>query len=93
MTNLDPAIRLIEKSDGWWLEMSIDSKRISEKKRNIVTTSLLGTAIIPNKSFIHPDGTPYRLDTDFFSEKRDVDNPFPGPFEYLKPGNNTLKVW
>ena len=93
LTSPDPAIRLMEKPDGWWLDMSIDSERLSERKRNIVTTSLLGTAKIPNKAFEHPEGTPYILDTDFFGEKRDVDNPFPGPFEYLKAGNNTLKVW
>ena len=93
MTNCDPAIRLLEKSDGWWLEMSIDSERLSERKRNIVTTSLLGTAKIPNTSFIHPDGTAYRLDTDYFGEKRGVENPSPGPFEYLKAGDNKLKVW
>ena len=93
LTNLDPAIRLKEKFDGWWLEMSIDPKGISEKKRHIITTSLLGTVKIPNTSFIQYDGTPYRLEKDFYGEKRDKDNPFPGPFEYLKPGNNTLKVW
>ena len=48
---------------------------------------------IPNTSFIHPDGTAYRLDTDYFGEKRGVENPFPGPFEYLKAGDNKLKIW
>ena len=93
MKNCDPAIRLLEKSDGWWLEMNIDYFRISERKRNIITTSLLGTTKIPNISFIHPDGTAYRLDIDYFGEKRDVENPFPGPFETLKAGYNKLKVW
>ncbi len=54
LTSSDPAIRLMEESDGWWLEMSIDSEGLSERKRNIVTTSLLGTAIIPNTYLYSP---------------------------------------
>jgi hypothetical protein len=34
-----------------------------------------------------------RLDADFFGKKRNVNNPFPGPFERPDGGKQVLKVW
>ena len=58
-----------------------------------VTTALLGKANIPNLSFDNPDGTPLRIDTDYFGRNRDVGKPFPGPFENIESGPQTIKVW
>jgi alpha-N-arabinofuranosidase len=93
LKNPGPAIRLMEKADGWWLEMSMDPEPFTEIERNMVTSTLLGKSIVPGMPFVQPDGTPYRLDIDFFGEERDADNPSPGPFENLIPGTNRLKIW
>lgn len=45
-----------------------------------VTTELLGNASIPQLPFVNPDGTPLKVDTDFFGKQRDP-TPTPGPFE------------
>ena len=50
-----------------------------------VTSELLGNARIPNLPFVNPDGTPLKLDTDFFGKQRDA-TPTPGPFE--NPGSD-----
>jgi hypothetical protein len=92
-SDFDPEIRLMEDSEGWWLEMSIDSEDFSERERKLVTTSLLGTVKIPDILFVDPEGEPYRVDTDFSGEVRDQHNPFPGPFENLKAGKNIFKVF
>jgi len=46
-----------------------------------VTTDLLGSTYHAEMKFEHPDGTPYRFDTDFFGNRRPDANVTPGPFE------------
>lgn len=89
----DPGIKLQEKSDGWWLEIAVDPAWTSEQKRAIVTTESLGRAKIPDAPYEQPDGTPYRLDTDYFGKKRSTENPAPGPFRFHSEKGIRLKVW
>ena len=94
---VDPAfntgIRLQEKSDGWWLEMIIDSTWDSKQNRFFVTTGLLGKAKIPDQPFDMTDVSSITIDKDFFNGKRSKENPMAGPFKNLKTGINKLKVW
>ncbi len=90
---LDPGLKLIQKTDGWYLEIQADSKWATEQKRMLVTTELLGKAKIPDAPFENPDGSPLKLATDYFGKRRNPDNPFPGPFESLKDGKQEIKVW
>jgi alpha-N-arabinofuranosidase len=91
--DFDPGIKLTHKADGWYLELNTDRKWASEQKRRLVTTALLGKAIIPNQEFTHPDGSPLTIDTDYFGNPRDAANPFPGPFETTADGPREIKVW
>ena len=89
-----PNIKLQEKPDGWWLEMDVDYPGwISGEKRAVVTSELLGKARASGAPFEQTDGTPCRLDTDYFGKRRNPDNPSPGPFESPGTGLLTLKVW
>ena len=63
------------------------------EKRSIVTTELLGRAKVPDAPYEKPDGTPYRLDTDYFGKKRNTENPAPGPFSAQDKKIISLKVW
>ena len=58
-----------------------------------MTTDLLGRANIPDLPYEQPDGSPYRIDTDYFGRERNAANPFPGPFELAEDGSQVLKVW
>ena len=89
----DPAIKLVEKQDGFYLDLRLDKAWSVEQTRKLVTTELLGLAAIPNLPYENPDGTPIRIDTDYFGKKRTTGNPFPGPFELPEGGKQTLKVW
>ncbi len=89
----DPAISLVEKSDVLYLEMSLDEAWTQKPARQLVTTAQLGRAKIPDLPYEQPDGSPYRLDSDYFGRKRDAANPCPGPFELPKGGKTVLKVW
>ena len=85
-------IKLTERADGWYLEMRVDKEWVIEP-RKLVTTELLGMAEIPGLPFEQADGQPYRLDRDFFGQKHDTKNPFPGPFVGSRYESMPFKVW
>lgn len=89
----DAGIKLVQKSDGWYLEIKLDPAWSKEKSRQLVTAELLGQAVIPDLLFENPDGTPVKIDTDYFGKPRDPKNPTPGPFEDPGTGRITIKVW
>ncbi len=89
----DPAIRLVERAEGFSLEITLDKAWGAEQTRKLVTTELLGRAKIPNLPFERADGTPIRIDSDYFGAKRNAANPFPGPFELPDGGQQRLRVW
>ena len=91
--DFDPALKLDQEKDGFYLEIILDKSWATEQKRPIVTTRLLGKAAIPNLPFENADGSPVRISTDYFGKKRNGSNPFPGPFEIPKGGKLLLKVW
>jgi len=88
----DPALRLLEKPDGYYLELAFDKAR-AERTCNLVTTERLGRAAIPNLPYERADGAPIRVNTDYFGRDRNELNPTPGPFENPGMGFLSLKVW
>jgi len=88
----NPGVELVEKPDGMHLRIALDESW-ARQKRPLVTTELLGKAKIPNAPFERPDGSPYRIDTDYFGNKRNAASPFPGPFEPAEGDKQVLKVW
>lgn len=88
----NPEILMVEKSDGVYLQMNFDEK-IIKMKNQLVSTQLLGKASIPNAEYENPDGSPLKIDIDYFGKKRDKQNPTAGPFENPGFGEISLKVW
>lgn len=91
--DFDAAAKLITGNDGMYLEIAFDKSWLSEQKRDLVTSELLGKAIIPDLPFENVDGSKIRIDTDYFGKKRNASNPAPGPFETWKTGEQKIKVW
>jgi len=89
----DPRVRLTEKPDGWYLELTVDPAWTKQQKRQIVTTELLGKAKVPNLPYENGNGTPISILTDYFGKKRSTESPFPGPIEYTGNGTIAVKVW
>ena len=87
----DAGIKVVEEKDGVYLHVAIDGAW--GKRCKLVTTDLLGKAKIPALPYVQPDGTPLRVDTDYFGKKRVESDLFPGPFELPEGGNLVLKVW
>ncbi|MGA2540579.1 MAG: right-handed parallel beta-helix repeat-containing protein [Verrucomicrobiota bacterium] len=86
----DPLLKLVEEAGGYYLEIKLAPAWNSGRNRKMVTTELLGRAIIPNAAYEEPDGTPIRINTDYLGKSRNETNPTPGPFE--NPGQGSLKL-
>lgn len=93
LPDFDAGLKLTQKPDGYYLEFRTDRAWGKGRPRTLVTTEILGRAAIPNLPFENPDGSARAVDTDYFGKKRDRNNPFPGPFEKVGTGKQSLKVW
>ena len=91
--NTQSSIRVVEEPDGVYLEMDIDDDLLTGANRPVITTDLLGRAIIPDLPFEAADGGPVRIDRDYFGRLRDPANLFPGPFETIENKPQRIKVW
>jgi alpha-N-arabinofuranosidase len=96
----DPALKLVEGPDGFYLELVFDKDWVEregregreERTHKLVTTERLGKAAIPNLPYEQADGSPIRINTDYFGKRRNESNPTPGPFENPGTGPIRLKV-
>jgi alpha-N-arabinofuranosidase len=91
--DFDPAIKLTEQADGFYIEITYDPAWTTERTRPLVTTKLLGQAVIPNLPYEQRDGNPISVTADYFGRSRNESNPTPGPFENPGRGQLTIKVW
>lgn len=92
-SNFDPAIRLVQKHDHYYLEMRRDKSWTDDRKRVLVTSGVLGEAIIPGLPFEMPDGGPVCIATDYFGHGRKISDPAPGPFAVAGRNDRGLEVW
>ncbi|MGB7264339.1 MAG: right-handed parallel beta-helix repeat-containing protein, partial [Terracidiphilus sp.] len=91
--DFDPQLKLVSNPDGLYLEMRFDKNWTSEQPHKLVTSALLGRAVIPELPYEHPDSRPIQIKTDYFGKRRSESNPTPGPFERPGEGDLKLKVW
>jgi len=92
-SDFNPGITILEEDSNILLNILFD-KSISKVKTQLVTTGLLGKAMIPNQAYENFDGSPLEIDIDYFGKKRNKRNPSAGPFEKPEIGKPLrLKVW
>ena len=92
LPQFNPNIKLIEEGETVELHLTLPPADTDQRNR-LVTTELLGKAKIPDAPYENPDGTPLKIDGDYFGKTRNKDNPSAGPFEKPAAGKLTLKVW
>ncbi len=90
--DFDASVNLTKQDQEMYLEIALDKDWVMQN-RNLVTTETLTNAIVPNLPFENVDGSPVIIDIDYFGNKRNVNNPSPGPFEVTKTGKQSFKVW
>lgn len=88
----NPEVRLITEGETCYLQMNLGSA-LYDRKVRMITTEILGKAKIPKAAFDNPDGTPLKIDADYFGAKRSETNPSVGPFENPGKGELKLKLW
>ncbi len=91
-TDLNPGIQLIEEDSQVVLLMTIENFSKNYKNK-FVTTALLDKVKIPDCVYENPDGTPVKIDTDYFGHKRNESDPSAGPCEHIRSGKIKLAVW
>lgn len=90
--DFDPAIKLTEAQGIFHLEIELDKTWLIKQPHQLVTTSMLGTAKIPNLPFVRADNGSIRIDTDYSGRPRNPVNPFPGPFESPEGGKQRIPI-
>jgi alpha-N-arabinofuranosidase len=91
--DFNPGLRLVTKPDGLYLAIAGDKTWPSQYSHRFVSGALLGKTAISNLPYEMPDGSPIRIDTDYFGKNRSEANLTPGPFEHPGVGEMELKVW
>ena len=91
--NFDAGAKLIVEKEKIYLEIALDKTWLTKQKRKLVTSQLLGKAIVPDLPFENTDGSRVRVDMDYSGRKRNALNPSPGAFEVMKSGKQQIRVW
>lgn len=89
---VDPKVRIVEEGQNVYLHL-VWSAAMRNPGTVLVTTELLGKAKVPELAYENPDGSPVKVDRDYFGQRRGAASPTPGPFENLGEGELRLKVW
>lgn len=89
LSEFDPKPAITEKEGGIYLQITLGESQKQAVTR-MVTTELLGKAKVPGLMYENPDGTPLKINTDYFGKKRDPVAPYAGPFE--NPGADRLML-
>jgi len=88
----DPKIKIVYEGDRATLHITLPPAW-NDSTRRLVTTELLGKAKIPGAAYENSDGSPLKVDTDYFGKKRNEAAPSAGPFENPGDGDLVLEVW
>ena len=87
----DPSARMVKKNDGVYLEIDIPEE-IENVRAGICCGKDLPAPRISCGAYECPDGSPLVIDVDLLGKKRS-EKSAPGPFDRLKPGKNSIKVF
>ena len=88
----DPQVRIVKQGGQFMLHLSLGPE-FESARATLVTTTRLGKTRISDLAYENADGSPLRIDTDYFGKKRNEANTSPGPFAGAGTGPLTFKVW
>jgi hypothetical protein len=92
LPDVDPKVGIAEEGQNVYLRLTWDPA-MRNPNATLVTTALLGKAKISGAAYENPDGSPLKIDKDYFGKRRSNSNPTPGPFEDPGQGELRLQVW
>ena len=89
---VDPKLKVEETADGEiYLVSDINLQELSSFKGKSIDADRLGITQLTGFPFENFDGTPFKLEKDFFGKERSA-SPVVGPVESL-PSSKRIKVW
>ena len=88
----NPNVRVVDEGQKVYLRLTWEPA-MRNPNTVLVTTKLLGKAKIPELAYENPDGSPLKIDRDYFGKRRSRAHPTPGPFEKPGQGEVRLRVW
>jgi alpha-N-arabinofuranosidase len=92
LAGTDPKLKLVPQADHFILQISPGSG-LKQAGTKLVTTGTLGQARTPGLAYEQADGSPLKIDTDYFGKRRSEVSPTAGPFENPDRGTLKLTVW
>jgi hypothetical protein len=92
LPGFDPKAKLVEEGPSVYLQLTLEPA-CQNPNTVLVTTELLGNARIPGLAYENPDGSPLKIDADYFGKRRNPASPTAGPFEQPGEGPLRLQVW
>lgn len=87
----NPGVRLVARDGRLGIELDLGAE-FTPSATKLVTTEILGRARVPGLPYENGDGSPLKVDIDYFGKKRSETNPAPGPFEAPGAGRLFLTV-
>jgi hypothetical protein len=79
----DPEIKISDYGSSLTISLKF-GKNVLRMRNSLISSNMLGKAMVADQGFVHFDGTPLIIDTDFFGLPRNRKNPTVGPVENLK---------
>jgi hypothetical protein len=92
-SEVDPQVRVVQEGRHVYLHLTLGQAAAQNSGTALVTTERLGKARIAGLPYENPDGTPLKIDRDYFGKSRSAASPTAGPFENPGAGPLALKVW
>ncbi len=92
LSNVDPKLKIMEGGGQVFIQFN-SGPELKQVSTRPVTTALLNKSKIAGLSYENADGSPLKIDSDYFGKARSKTTPTSGPFENPGPGNLKLKVW
>ncbi|MBM3335924.1 hypothetical protein FJY63_14800, partial [Candidatus Sumerlaeota bacterium] len=92
LSDADPAPETVETEGHVSFRLTLGPAP-QKAATTLVTTERLGRAKVADLPYENPDGSPLKINTDYFGNARNDTNPAPGPFEHPGAGRIVLRVW
>jgi alpha-N-arabinofuranosidase len=89
--DFDPSINFVNSVLPYF-EITLDRGWAADRQRHLVTTQVLGDAMIPKLPFVKPDNSLLVIDKDYAGRVRHRSSPFPGPLEKPEGGRQRVMV-
>jgi hypothetical protein len=92
MPDIEPGIAIVERGENAYLVMDWGTG-VANHSTPLVTTDMLGKARTSGQAYENPNGSPVKIDADYFGKQRNPASSVAGPFADPRPGKHEIKVW